>query len=102
MMIPMPITLTCTCGQKRVLAGRASDGRNTVACSACGKALAIPAMGVLATAKTKPAPKRTEAAQPRRVGLLLIAAGVLLMLGTAIGWLSWSMTRAQPVEAVPI
>jgi hypothetical protein len=92
----MRITLTCTCGREHNLAD-AKPGA-TLACPGCGKALAVPAMGVLATPKVRAAARPIERSPSRRVGYALFAAGGLLLLGTGVAWLIWSKLheRANP------
>lgn len=94
----MPITLTCTCGHKQSVASTMA-GR-TIACAGCGKAITAPAMGVLATPKAKAAP--TFEPQRSTVGLLLLAAGVILLMLTGGTWLAWSLTRERPLQPMPI
>src|SRR5262245_34161876 len=93
MMEPMQITLTCPCGQKNAIASAKAGAH--VACSACGKALTVPAMGVLATAKpraTPPVARRSHGA----LAWLCMAAGVLLLAGTGVALLIWSLSRGEP------
>lgn len=93
-MIAMPITLTCACGQRRTVA-KPRLGQ-TLTCPACGKTLTVPAMGVPATANGKPAAKPVDEPSSRRLGFLLITAGMLLLVGAGVAGLIWSMT--QPKE----
>jgi hypothetical protein len=92
----MRVTLTCTCGREHQLAD-AKPGE-TFACPGCGKALAVPAMGVLATPKVKPATPPIEAPPSRRIGFALLAVGSLVLLATGIAGLIWSKVheRANP------
>ncbi len=84
----MPITLTCQCGKKQLVAPEMAGQK--VACVMCGNALKVPALGVLASK-----PKAKPVARVLPVGLILAAAGVLLTLLGAVGFLAWAVSN-QP------
>jgi hypothetical protein len=90
---PMPITLTCTCGQQQNVAETLAG--KTAACVRCGNALAVPAMGKLVGAKAKPAPPRKSAS--RLVPAFLIAGMATAALG-ALGFLAWAITYRHAQE----
>jgi hypothetical protein len=104
MMDPMQITLTCACGQKHAVPNEAGA---QFACSACGKALTVPAMGVLATAKPKPNSHSPPAAvayksTSRNLGLALIAAAIFIFMCIGIGWRFWIGLDDTPTEEAKI
>ncbi len=94
----MLITLTCICGHQHPIPN-ATPG-DKFSCNRCGNALTVPALGIVATAKTKAkaAVKPIEATSSRKLGIVLLATGVLVLLAAGGGWLVWSLRRAKPNE----
>jgi hypothetical protein len=96
----MAITLTCTCGQTQNVSN-ATAGQ-TVRCVGCAKELTIPPMGVLPTSKTKPVAEPTLQSSKREIGLVLLAAGILLLLATGVAWTIVLTAPEKPSEAMLI
>ncbi|MSQ96106.1 MAG: hypothetical protein EXR98_16345 [Gemmataceae bacterium] len=93
----MPIALTCACGQQQTVANTAAG--QTLACVGCGKALTVPAMGVLASTRTKSKPAVPRSFRRSAAVLTALCALVLLPTGAALVW--W-LTREQSIEPTPI
>ncbi len=97
MMTGMSITLTCTCGQQQFVAE--SLAGQSIGCVLCGKALAVPAMGLLSSGNKCAKPQASASAN---VGWMLLAAGALLLLIAGGGGLAWKLSQRQPAEPVVI
>ena len=87
----MPITLTCSCGQKQNIANEMSA--TAFACLACGKALTMPALEKIVPSKAKRAKAPRETPSSSRFGALLLSAGAIVLLFSAGGILTWAVHR---------
>jgi hypothetical protein len=90
----MPITLTCPCGRR--LSVPAERAGKQVPCGGCGRALSVPALGIM----VEPAP--AAAPEPKRdrstvLPWILIAVGVLFILLAGASW----YTLARPGAPAP-
>jgi hypothetical protein len=94
MMMAMSITLTCICGQQQYVAPEMAG--QTFACVACGKAITVPAMGVLAGPKTKAPHRSASWLPPILMGILLIV--VMVAGGSFLAWTWLNLPREpQPI-----
>ena len=92
----MPITLTCACSQKLAVANELAGQLHL--CAACGKAMSIPAMGIL----KRPKEKAQQPSTPHRPIVPILAASGLFLLIGMIGVVAWALSNAAATPPSPV
>ncbi len=92
----MALRLSCPCGQKIILTGGPRElAGKVVACSACGRKLAVPRL-------PDDPPSDTSALSARAMGFILFGAGTLLLGVTLIVWQMFYREADRVEDTTPV